>query len=54
MSKEWAIRLPLDEKADAPILVRVRGKTPTSLDLDLLATDGDAAFEGKGIKLIFP
>jgi hypothetical protein len=30
------------------ILVQITPKDATSLDLDLLATDGDAAYRGKG------
>lgn len=33
---------------DAAILVHATPKAANSLDVDLLATDGDAAFRGKG------
>jgi hypothetical protein len=42
--------LKFDQAGDGnnAILVQVTPKDATSLDLDLLATDGDAAYRGKG------
>lgn len=45
----WVIRLTMAGKARSPILVKVSPKEDGhDLDLDLLATDGDAAYIGKG------
>ena len=44
----WVIRLEADNGA-TPILVKIsRKEGGHDLDLDLLATDGDAAYAGKG------
>ncbi|KAK5462415.1 hypothetical protein LTS15_002127 [Exophiala xenobiotica] len=44
----WVVRLTKADKAKSPILVRVSQKEGGhDLDLDLLATDGDAAYTGK-------
>lgn len=48
MAKSWVIKLQLAD-SDAAILINVSAKDSSKpLDLDLLATDGDAAFRGKG------
>lgn len=45
----WVIRLSKADKEKSPILVKVsRKEGGHDLDLDLLATDGDAAYTGKG------
>ncbi len=44
----WVVRLTKADKAKSPILVKVSQKEGGhDLDLDLLATDGDAAYTGK-------
>jgi len=48
MSNSWIIRLPQDQASDDAILIRVTRKDGHDLDLDLLATDGDYAYQGKG------
>ena len=49
MAASWVIRLFKDDLEKTPILVKVSRKdNGHDLDLDLLATDGDAAFIGKG------
>lgn len=49
MATSWVIRLLKDDSDKTPILVKVsRKENGHDLDLDLLATDGDAAFIGKG------
>lgn len=50
MATSWIVRLFQDDKDHTPILVRVSRKDDGhELDLDLLATDGDAAYVGKGM-----
>jgi hypothetical protein len=45
----WVIRLVQDGTEESPILVRVTRKVGGhASDLDLLATDGEAAFTAKG------
>lgn len=48
MSTSWVIKLPLAENAGEAVLVHISPKNGDDLDLDLLATDGEAAFKGKG------
>jgi hypothetical protein len=48
MSTPWVIKLPLAENAGAAVLLHVTPKGTNVLDLDLLATDGESAFKGKG------
>ncbi len=48
MSAPWVIKLPLAENAGGAVLVHVTPKDSKPLDLDLLATDGESAFKGKG------
>ena len=48
MSTPWVIKLPLAENAGGAVLVHVTPKNSDTLDLDLLATDGESAFKGKG------
>ena len=49
MASDWIIRLFQDDKDYSPILVKISRKDGGhELDLDLLATDGDAAYIGKG------
>lgn len=48
MSTSWVLKLPLTENAGAAVLVHVTPKNGDALDLDLLATDGESAFKGKG------
>jgi hypothetical protein len=44
----WVVRLTKADKDKGPILIRVSQKEGGhDLDLDLLATDGDAAYTGK-------
>ncbi|KIV92648.1 hypothetical protein PV10_03921 [Exophiala mesophila] len=48
MASDWIIRLFQDDKDSSPILVKISRKNGGhELDLDLLATDGDAAYVGK-------
>ena len=45
----WVLRFTLLDHEDQPILIHVHQKPEThELDLDLIATDGDSAFRGKG------
>ena len=48
MSTQWVIKLPLAENAGGAVLVHLTSKPNEALDLDLLATDGESAFKGKG------
>ena len=49
MATRCIIRLDQDDKQSSPILVKISHKDGGhKLDLDLLATDGDAAYIGKG------
>ena len=49
MANSWVIRLLQADNAKTPILVKVtRKQDGHDVDLDLLATDGDAAYKGKG------
>ena len=51
MASTWVIRLVQDGKKKTPILIKVsrkEGGDNLDLDLDLLATDGEAAFTAKG------
>jgi hypothetical protein len=49
MATSWVIRLFRDNGDTSPIIVKIsRKENGHDLDLDLLATDGDAAFIGKG------
>lgn len=49
MATSWVIRLFRDDGDKSPIIVKVsRKENGHDLDLDLLATDGDSAFIGKG------
>lgn len=49
MSSTWVVRLAQSDKTRPPILINVaRKEGGQDLDLDLLATDGEAAFTGKG------
>jgi hypothetical protein len=48
MSTSWVIKLPLDENAGGAVLVHISPGEGDALDLDLLATDGESAFKGKG------
>ena len=48
MSNSWVIKLPLAKNAGEAVLVNVTSKESKPLDLDLLATDGESAFRGKG------
>ena len=48
MSTTWVIKLPLAENAGGAVLVRISAKSGDTLDLGLLATDGESAFKGKG------
>jgi hypothetical protein len=51
MADTWVLKLPQDARNKGPILVKVsRKKDGHALDLDLLATDGDAAYTGKGLR----
>ena len=52
MSTSWVIELPLAKNAGEAVLVNVTAKEGKPLDLDLLATDGESAFRGKGERLI--
>ncbi|KIW79741.1 hypothetical protein Z517_06355 [Fonsecaea pedrosoi CBS 271.37] len=48
MASTWVIRLIQDDKSSSPILINVSQKEGGhDLDLDLLATDGEAAYAGK-------
>lgn len=49
MASTWVIRLSQDDKQRTPILLNVSQKEGAhDLDIDLLATDGEAAFVAKG------
>lgn len=52
MSTSWVIKLPLAKNAGEAVLVNVIAKEGKPLDLDLLATDGESAFRGKGESLL--
>ncbi|RMZ78878.1 hypothetical protein DV738_g3567, partial [Chaetothyriales sp. CBS 135597] len=47
MSWSHVIKLSIADSNDDAVLVYVTAKSTASLDLDLLATDGDSAFRGK-------
>ena len=51
MSNSWVIKLPLAKNAGEAVLVNVTSKESKPLDLDLLATDGESAFRGKGERI---
>lgn len=53
MSSPWVIKLPLAQDAGGALLVHVTPKDSKPLDLDLLATDGESAFKGKGGRCLF-
>jgi hypothetical protein len=53
MSAPWVIKLSVAENAGAAVLVHITPKNGDGLDLDLLATDGEVAFKGKG-ELFYP
>lgn len=47
-TESWVIRLSRVDQNDQPILVHVSRKPGgQTLDLDLLATDGESAYRGK-------
>lgn len=48
MVSSYVLRFDLADSPDAAILIHATPKGGNKLDLDLLATDGDAAFRGKG------
>jgi len=49
----WVIRLTKADKEKSPILVNVsRKEGGHDLDLDILATDGDTAYSGKGVRIL--
>ena len=51
MSSSWVVKLPLADSEGDAVLVNVTAKKAVSdvdLDADLLATDGESAFKGKG------
>jgi hypothetical protein len=48
MPESWVIKLPLTTDAGGSILIHITPKDGNKLDLDLLATDGESAFKGKG------
>lgn len=50
MSSSWVKKLSVNDSDAEAILVHIASKSSDSnaLDLDLLATDGEAAFRGKG------
>jgi hypothetical protein len=48
MPESWVIKLPLATDAGGSILIHITPKDGKKLDLDLLATDGESAFKGKG------
>jgi hypothetical protein len=48
MSPSYVLKFRLGDSKDAAILIHVTPKGNADLDLDLLGTDGDAAFRGKG------
>lgn len=49
MAGSWVIRLAQADKTETPLLIKVTPKEGGhDIDLDLLATDGEAAFTGKG------
>lgn len=52
MASSWVIRLFKDDSVQTPIIIKIsRKENGHDLDLDLLATDGEAAFVGKGTEL---
>ena len=48
MSSNRLIKLPVADTDGVSVLINVTAKRNDDLDLDLLATDGDSAFKGKG------
>ena len=48
MAPTYVLKFQLADNSDAAILAHATPKGGNNLDLDLLATDGDAAFRGKG------
>ena len=48
MASSYVLKFPVADASGAAILLHVVPKGGNGLDLDLLATDGDAAFRGKG------
>lgn len=49
MATTWVIRLPRDDSDQDPYIIKIsREEDGQDLDLDLLATDGERAFTGKG------
>lgn len=48
MAPSYVLRFMLGAPKDAAILIHVTPKESNDLDLDLVGTDGDAAFRGKG------
>lgn len=49
MATSWVIRLFKGDSVQTPIIIKIsRKENGHDLDLDLLATDGEAAFVGKG------
>ena len=50
MAANWIVKLPRSEDGDEPILLHVTQKKSHDLDLDLLATEGEAVYKGKGMR----
>jgi hypothetical protein len=48
MSVGWVIKLPVADSKSAILVHVVSASSSDELDITLLATDGDAAFRGKG------
>ena len=48
MSSSRVIKLAVADKEGVAVLIHVTVKKKDDLDLDLQATDGESAFEGKG------
>ncbi|ETN42446.1 uncharacterized protein HMPREF1541_01601 [Cyphellophora europaea CBS 101466] len=50
MASSYVLKFPVADASGAAILLHVVPKGGNGLDLDLLATDGDAAFRGKEVR----
>lgn len=48
MASSWVVKFAAAESSGDAVLINVSTKKYDSLDLDLLATDGNSAFKGKG------
>jgi len=47
MPDNWVLQLPQANAPEQPVLLQITAKGDSNVDLDLLATDGNAAYRGK-------